>query len=535
MLATILNMLILMGCDIIGNYPNNPAKPTNPTNPTAPDTSFKVVIKGNTLVDGKINFGGKLTVAITDNKLTGDKKYQWTRDGNAISGATKEEYTISKTDADKTISVEVTIAGETVKATGIAIPKRTVTVEVGGSAIDDKGKVGTSGTLSAEATPNWEAEDKDGNELPITYQWKRGTTDITGATHADYVLTADDLGKTLTVKATYDSVSGTSEGVKVPTSSTQQPSQQTLAVTIIGTPGVGKRLTADVQKNFSGANEYQWLREGVAIQGEDWFEYTPEPKDAGKKISVKVTCGTATPATSTAVTIPALTFTAEADRWENILWTYAKIGDYTYEPNLNNGFTVQWLRNGSPISGATRPEYELTAEDAGKTIKAEIKGYNQTKYSQEFQINSLAPVQPVIDIEYEDHTTRSSNDIWTVMEEIQDAYDRNLANCKDAIRDTGKQNNWMIDICEAKLDRRAEIKNNKLHIWFSMRYYDEEFSEHERGLRLSYIGEELRTLVMGMSLGMEEENTDELEEGRSIHMGMGKLVKQQPKTLDDHA
>jgi len=132
---------------------------------------------------------------------------------------------------------------------------------------------------------------------------------------------------------------------------------QTLAVTIIGTPGVGKRLTADVQKNFSGKNEYQWLREVVAIQGEDWFEYTPEPQDAGKKISVKVTCGTATPATSTAVTIPALTFTAEADRWENILWTYAKIGDYTYEPNLNNGFTVQWLRNGSPISGATRPEY----------------------------------------------------------------------------------------------------------------------------------------------------------------------------------
>jgi len=277
------------------------------------------------------------------------------------------------------------------------------------------------------------------------------------------------------------------------TPSTQQPSQQTLAVTILGTPGVGKRLTADVQKNFSGANTYQWLRENVAIQGEDWFEYTPEPQDAGKKISVEVKCGTATPAKATAVTIPAFTFTAEADRWENILWTVAKIGDYTYGPIPANGFTVQWLRNDSPISGATDQEYELTAADAGKTIKAEIRGYNQVKQSQEFQITSLTPPPPVINIEYQDHTTRSSDDILTVMEEIQDAYDRDLANCKTKITGTGKT--LFIDLCESKDDRKAEIRGSKLHIFFSMEYYDDEFSEIEHGLRLSYIGEELRYQV----------------------------------------
>ena len=164
----------------------------------------------------------------------------------------------------------------------------------------------------------------------------------------------------------------------------------------------------------------------------------------------------------------------------------------------------------------------MTAEDAGKTIKAEIKGYNQTKYSQEFQITSLAPVQPVINIEYADHTVgRSSEEIWRVMEEIQDAYDRDLANCKTVITGTGKP--LFIDICEEKASRKAEIRGNKLHIWFSMKYYDDEFLQYEHGLRLSYIGEELRHQVVQM-LSMEEENTGY----KSIQLA--KLAKPQPKT-----
>jgi len=291
-------------------------------------------------------------------------------------------------------------------------------------------------------------------------------------------------------------------------------SQLTLAVTIIGTPGVGKRLTADVQKNFSGKNEYQWKCDGKNIEGEDWFEFSPSPQFANKKITVEVKCGTATPATSPAVTIPAIVFTVEAYRWENILWAAAKIGDYTYEPSRENGFTVQWMRNGQPIPNATNPEYELTADDVNKTVKAEIKGHNLTKYSDEFQIGPLGPVEPEINIEYINHTSRPNNIVWKVMEEIEMAYDNNLAGCKTAIDNTGKP--LLIDLCEAEEDSKAEVKDGKLHIWFSMRYYD----GFENGIaaRLDQIGEELRYRV-NLMLGMEEENTDELEGERRIRFG----------------
>jgi hypothetical protein len=228
-----------------------------------------------------------------------------------------------------------------------------------------------------------------------------------------------------------------------------------------------------------------------------------------------------------------VTFTVVSDRWNDILWAEAKIGDYTYYPNSSRGFTVQWLRNGSPIPGATNPEYELTDEDVGKKIKAEIKGYGQTKHSEEHQIDSIATVEPTITIEYDNHTTRSSDEVWRVMQEIEDAYRLNLANCKDAIASTGKQDNWMIELCESKEDRSAKIEaDGKLHIYFSMRYYDDEFLQHDRGLRLSYIGEELRYQVVQM-VGLEDENTEDLEEGRSIRRG--KLAWSQPKTRADSA
>jgi hypothetical protein len=63
---------------------------------------------------------------------------------------------------------------------------------------------------------------------------------------------------------------------------------QTLSVTISGTGDVGKEMTANVTKNFTGTPTYQWLVDGQNIPGETSDEYTPFITDSGKKISVKV-------------------------------------------------------------------------------------------------------------------------------------------------------------------------------------------------------------------------------------------------------
>jgi len=386
-LATLLIMGVLIGCDIIGRV-----EPI----PVVPPASFKVAIKGSALVNGKINFGGKLTVQISDNKLPGETVIiQWTREGFPISGATNEEYTILKTDEDKTIGVNVTIRNDTVAAAGIAIPKRAITITVGGSAFNDKGIVGKDGALKAEATKNWVAEDKDGKELPTTYQWVRESANISGATKEEYVLTADDVGKTLTCKTTYDSVSGTSTGIKIPTTSTQT---KTLQAAILGTPKVGEYLTADVIKNFSGEITYQWQRNGEDIPYEDWYSFYVRPLDSDKAITVKVTCGTEK-ATSPAVTIPSITYTVKIgtnqdDQYANILQALVYItglDDQYFSPdNDYYGFSIQWFSNGAPISNAKSRFYYPNAGDAGKKIMAKVSGNGKVDVpSNEFQISPI--------------------------------------------------------------------------------------------------------------------------------------------------
>ena len=369
-LATLLIMGVLIGCDIIGRV-----EPI----PVVPPASFKVAIKGSALVNGKINFGGKLTVQISDNKLPGETVIiQWTREGFPISGATNEEYTILKTDEDKTIGVNVTIRNDTVAAAGIAIPKRAITITVGGSAFNDKGIVGKDGALKAEATKNWVAEDKDGKELPTTYQWVRESANISGATKEEYVLTADDVGKTLTCKTTYDSVSGTSTGIKIPTTSTQT---KTLQAAILGTPKVGETLTADVIKNFSGEITYQWQRNGEDIPWEDWYSHNVRPEDSGKAITVKVTCGTEK-ATSPAVTIPSITYTVKIgphpqNSYSNNLFVQVLIdgNDNPINPYSDYGFSIRWFSGNNEISEAKdNVSYLPLTNDAGKKIRAEVSG-----------------------------------------------------------------------------------------------------------------------------------------------------------------
>lgn len=87
------------------------------------------------------------------------------------------------------------------------------------------GELRVGQTLTASA-PSWSTAD-----VTTTYQWFRGASPITGATGSHYVLTADDLGQQLSVRAT-----GTKSGVTAATVSSSETAavadlpQATLAV-----------------------------------------------------------------------------------------------------------------------------------------------------------------------------------------------------------------------------------------------------------------------------------------------------------------
>ncbi len=233
---------------------------------------------------GAVTVGQKLT-AIPGTWTAGTRfTYQWLRDGKAINKATAATYTVTASDAGKTVSVKVTgtLAGyNTAPKTSAVKPVPLQMLMTKIPTIAGTVKVGQ--TLSAKPGA-WTFD------TAFKYQWLRGGKAISGATKSSYKLSAADAGTKVTVKVTgtktgYTTASKTSAAKSIPlqTLVTKTP-------TIAGTVKVGQTLSAKPGAWTSGtAFKYQWLRDGKAISGGTKSTYKLVAADAGKKIAVKVT------------------------------------------------------------------------------------------------------------------------------------------------------------------------------------------------------------------------------------------------------
>jgi hypothetical protein len=128
--------------------------------------------------------------------------YQWLADGAAISGATTSSFTPTDAQVGKRLSVRVT-ATRSGYAQGQAESASTAPVEAAvpgitvtnGPTLVGQPRIGK--ILLARAgtfTPS---------DATVTYQWLRAGSPIAGATASKFALTMSDLGKTITVRATY--------------------------------------------------------------------------------------------------------------------------------------------------------------------------------------------------------------------------------------------------------------------------------------------------------------------------------------------
>jgi len=253
-----------------------------------------------------------------------------------------------------------------------------------------------------------------------------------------------------------------------PANSSAMPS---ISVAILGEVKVGSELRADVQKNFAGANEFQWgyinaAGNFVPIPDARWEWYQPEPMDAGKKLAVKVTVGkgdAAKSATSEAQTVPSFTFVVELDNYQDTYWAYAKINDRPYPGIEENGFTgTEWINMGNSSILGTDFQYTLKDGDAGKTIKAKISGFNQTAYSTEIKVPAA--------MEYENFSGRDPEEVKIIAKNVEKAIKENRHGVKDAILAHNKP--WCVDFVEDESLRGAKIISGKLHILFSCEWYD---------------------------------------------------------------
>ena len=125
----------------------------------------------------------------------------------------------------------------------------------------------------------------------ISYQWMAGGTHIDGATSSTYTLTQAEVGKVITVQASYTDGYGSPEST-ISAATTVVANVNDLptgAVTITGTLAQGQTLTAAntlADPDGLGAISYQWRSGGIAIDGATSNTLLLEEAQVGKSMTV---------------------------------------------------------------------------------------------------------------------------------------------------------------------------------------------------------------------------------------------------------
>ena len=156
-------------------------------------TTAKPAIKGTAVV------GQKLTVSAGTYSVGGvTVKYQWLRNGAAISGATGTSYTATATDLSKSLSVKVTAS----KTGYTTVTSTTAATKVAAGTFTVKAKPAIKGTAAVGKVLSVSAGTYSVSGVTVKYQWLRNGATIKGATTHKYTATAADKKTSLSVRVT---------------------------------------------------------------------------------------------------------------------------------------------------------------------------------------------------------------------------------------------------------------------------------------------------------------------------------------------
>lgn len=158
----------------------------------------KETISGELSVDGKLEARASVKGVYTGTET--ELIYVWYYsygEGDDVVVAIADEFTIPETLSGRVLKLKALSAATTgvLKAKGGKIAGLEGTVRISGAAVVGRTLTATFYSSSEQGT--------------LHYQWYRGNAAIDGATGTSYPVTADDVGKRLTVKVTSASVPGT--------------------------------------------------------------------------------------------------------------------------------------------------------------------------------------------------------------------------------------------------------------------------------------------------------------------------------------
>ena len=338
---------------------------------------------------------------------TGSLTYQWQRNGSNIPGATAPAYSTSATtpsDNGAQFAVVISCSAGTVSSnlatlTVSATPSITSNIapSITGQPVGQTVMAGQTASFSASAT----------GTAPLSYQWHKNGSAITGATSYIYTTpatTISDNGAQFTVMvsnsigaASSNAATLTVTPAPVVPSITTQPTNQSVTT--------GQTATFSVSATGTAPLTYQWQKNGAAISGATSSTYTTPAttnSDNGAQFSVKVSnsIGTATSTVATLTVAPAPGTPSIATQPANQSVTASQTATFSVAATGTAPLSYQWYKNGSAISGANSSVYTTpvtTTSDNGARFTVTISNSIGSANSNAATLTvTPAPVAPLI-------------------------------------------------------------------------------------------------------------------------------------------
>ncbi|PTY06178.1 hypothetical protein DB347_12055 [Opitutaceae bacterium EW11] len=289
--------------------------------------------------------------------------YQWKKDGTAISGATSATYSIASaatTDAGNyTVVVSNSAGSATSNAATLTVNAATTAPTI--TTQPQSATITTGGSASFSVVAAGTA--------PLTYQWKKDGTAISGATSATYSIAS----AATTDAGSYTVVVSNSAGSATSSAATLTVNAAATAPTITTQPQsatatAGGSVSFSVAANGTAPLSYQWKKDGTAISGATSATYSiasAASTDAGSYTVVvsnsagSVTSSAATLTISATVTAPSITGQPQSA-------VITAGGGVTFSVTAaGTSLTYQWKKDGTALSGATSASYSIASAAAG--------------------------------------------------------------------------------------------------------------------------------------------------------------------------
>jgi Immunoglobulin I-set domain len=208
--------------------------------------------------------------------------------------------------------------------------------------------------------------------MPLSYQWRKGATEVAGATAATYTTPATAIGDNAT---TFSVVVSNAAGSQTSNSATLTVTAAASAPSITRQPSnqsvnVGQTASFSVTASGSMPLSYQWQKGGIAIGGATEATYTTAATAIGDNAStfsvvVSNAAGSQTSSSATLTVTAAVSAPIITQQPNNQTAIVGQTVTFSVVASGSMPLSYQWQKGGIGIAGATAASYTTPATVIG--------------------------------------------------------------------------------------------------------------------------------------------------------------------------